>query len=306
MRQAATLVLAVATLVVFGWIPPAMIPTAQADQCTYCNQREIAEGENPYKCPRCVELAKEITETADPESRKDRAKIYKGEKVPRHPYYMLGFTHRKALGRVQIKDDTGHVENYWYLIYKIKNKHKDLVRTFVLDVRAYSDRGKNKFEYHDIWIPEAYQEIRKHLGLRKGGQLLSMRKLSTKPDDEENQLPAVNDKKSYKIAKIALPKLQPGEEATCVAIFKNFHPEMDRLNIRVRGLTNWSLKTKAYYEAPPNSNDRTIREAVLELHYSRPGDEFAHGTDPIRFVKRKWVDDVRKIKADLPGLPKEE
>ncbi|MBL4844609.1 MAG: hypothetical protein JKY65_03705 [Planctomycetes bacterium] len=303
MRQAVTLVLALTALVVFGWIPPAQ---AQGDMCTYCNQREIQEGENPYKCPRCVEIAKAITETADPEPRKDRAKIYKGNKVPRHPYYMLGFTHRKALGRVQIKDDTGHVENYWYLIYKIKNKHKDLVRTFVLDVRAYSDRGKNKFEYHDIWIPEAYQEIRKHLGLRKGGQLLSMRKLSTKPEGEENVLPAINDKKSYKIAKIALPKLQPGEEATCVAIFKNFHPEMDRLNIRVRGLTNWSLKVPEYYEAPANSNDRTIREAVLELHYSRPGDEFNHGSDPIRFVKRKWVDDVRKIKADLPGIPKKD
>jgi len=308
MRPSVTLVLSLTGLALFGWISPTspVISSAYADKCTYCNQREIEEGENPYKCPRCIELAKEITETADPEARKDRAKIYKGEKVPRHPYYMLGFTHKKPLGRVQIKDDTGHIENYWYLVYKIKNKHKDLVRKFALDVRAYSDRGKNKVEYHDIWVPEVYDEVRKQLGIRKGGQLLSMRKLSTKPEGEENTGPSVNDKKSYDTAQIALPKLQPGEEATCVAIFKNFHPEMDRLNIRIRGLSNWSILSKKYYEAPANSNDRTIREAILELHYSRPGDEFAHGTDPITFVKRKWVDDVRKIKSDLPGVPKQD
>lgn len=299
MRQAIILALVLAGFALWGGVAA---PVASAEQCTYCNQREIEEGENPLKCPRCLEIAKEITETADPEPRADRAEIYPGAKVPRHPYYMLGFNHKKPLGRVQLKDDTGHIENYWYLVYKLKNKHKELVRPFFLDIRAYSDRGKNKVEYHDTWIPDVYEEIRRQLGLRENAQLLSMRQVSMKPEGEQNEGPALGDTKSYKTAQIALPKLQPGEEVTCVAIFKNFHPEMDRLVIRVRGLSNWSLLSEKFYEAQPNSHDRTIREAVLELHYSRPGDEFAHGTDPIVYETTKWVDDERQIKSDLPGI----
>jgi hypothetical protein len=286
---------AVLTAFVALWfLSPA--PQAAADQCTFCNKHELQEGENPLKCPVCVKLTKEITHGKDPDKMRKQGKV-----LPRHDVWLLGFSHQKQLGRVQIKDDTGHVENYWYLLYKLKNKSKELKQEIFIDIKCHSDRGKKKVWYHDEFVPDVYQEIRKQLGLRKAQQLLSMRKLSQKPEGGVNTLPKIQDTKTSETAKISLPTIQPDETLNCVAIFRNFHPEMDRLVIRVRGLTNWALMTDEGYVAPPSSHDRKIKEAILELHYSRPGDEFAHSTDPIVYVKRKWVDDLRVIKSDLRG-----
>ena len=61
------------------------------------------------------------------------------------------------------------------------------------------------------------------------------------------------------------------------------------------------------YVAPEDQpHRRVITEAVLELHYSRPGDEFAHGQDPLKFVRRKWTDVKRTLKSDLKWRPPEQ
>lgn len=204
-----------------------------------------------------------------------------------------------TLGRVQLKDDTGDVETYWYLPYTITNKDA-VPHSYFLDITAVSDRGRKEWRYHDVWIPDVYEEVRKHMGLREGDQLLSQKNVSMNPPGKGNVLPKLDNVETRETAQIALPEIQPGETLRCVAIFMPFHEEMDRLVISVAGLTNSSVFSKQDYEAPEDQpNRRVIREAVLELHYSRPGDEFAHGQDPIVFVRRRWVDHTRTLKSDL-------
>ncbi|MGE0710200.1 MAG: hypothetical protein AB7N76_07665 [Planctomycetota bacterium] len=277
-----------------------LVTPAAADVCTYCQKHEMQPGENPLRCPECEKIAKEIALSLDPDKKQKTGKV-----LPRHDVWLLDFSHETQLGRVQIKDDTGHIEDYWYLLYKLHNPSKDLAHKFFIDIKAWSDRGKHQFWYHDEFVPDVYEEIRKKLGLRKDAQLLSMRKLSQRPEGSENTLPRISDPKTTEVAEIALPTIQPDETLNCLAIFKNFHPEMDELVIRVRGLSNSSLLKHDAYVAPPSSHDRNIKEAVLELRYERPGDEFAHSTDPIRYVGRKWVDDLRTIKSDLRAQEKQ-
>ena len=73
-----------------------------------------------------------------------------------------------------------------------------------------------------------------------------------------------------------------------------------RLVISIRGLTNSSIIKHDDYVAPEGKpHRRVIKEAVLTLHYVRPGDEFAHNQDPIRYEGRRWIDVTRTIKSDL-------
>jgi hypothetical protein len=286
--------------------------SAFAQDCTYCNQD--LEGKNPLKCSNCIDLATKIT--------KHNKKVW-----------VLDFK-RHTMGRVQIKDDTGDTETYWFLPYTLTNKD-EVAHSYFIDVSARSDRGKRKFKYHDLWISDVYEEVRKILGKREGQQLLSQRDVSMPPPGEANVLPKTGDQRTKETAKIALPTLQPGESAECVAIFGPFHPEMDRLVISVRGLTNSSLWAEVVRRPAPTPrnpnrtvdtlavksedrigedsvapkdkpNRRIITEAVLELHYKRPGDEFAHNTDAVVFVRRRWVDVRRTIKSDLKWRPPNE
>ncbi len=260
-----------------GWV--AALPASLADLCKYCGQERDAEI-NELKCPTCEKLAEDITRN-------------KSEKV-----WVLDLAPGK-LSKVQIKDDTGDVETFWYLPYTITNRD-NLPHSFFLDVSAVSDRGRKKFRYHDTWIPDVYEEIRKHMGLREEDQLLSQRDVSMPPPGERNELPRVSDVRTKHTAKIALPTIQPGETLRCVAIMEAFHPEMDRLEVHVRGLSNSSLIAHDDYTAPDGQpHRRVLKEAVLVLHYSRPGDEFAHGQDPLRYTHRRWIDVERVIESDL-------
>lgn len=256
----------------------AVLPPSWAEQCKYCHN-ELAEGENPLKCKHCEEIAAKI--------RASNQKVW-----------VLDFR-RGEIGRVQIKDDTGDVETYWYLPYTITNRD-EVAHEFFMDVSAVSDRGRKEFRYHDEWIPEAYETIRQHLALKEDDQLLTLRDLSMPPPGKRNRLPQLQDRRTNDHARIALPTIQPGETFRCVAMLGPLHPEADRLVVHVRGLTNTSLLAHDDYVAPDGRpNERVIKEAVLTLHYSRPGDEFAHGQDPIRFDARRWVDVKRTIKSDL-------
>lgn len=257
----------------FAWLPP-----SYAEQCKYCAS-ELEEGVNPLKCKSCADIAEKIRAS--------------NEKV-----WVLEFK-QGELSRVQLKDDTGDVETYWYLPYTITNRDETAHRFFV-DVSAKSDKGPKTFRYHDTWIPDVYAEIRQRLGLRENDQLLSQRDVSMPPPGERNEMPRVDDRRTNQTARIALRTIQPGETLDCVAIMGPFHPEMDRLEVRVRGLTNSSLLEHDDYVAPDGRpHRRVIKEAVLTLHYSRPGDEFVHGQDPIRFEGRRWLDVKRTIESDL-------
>jgi hypothetical protein len=247
-----------------------------AETCTFC-ANELEEGTNPLKCPHCIEIANRITRG--------------NEQV-----WVLEFT-PGTLGRIQLKDDTGDVENYWMLPYTLKNNDEH-AHEFFIDITATSDKGNQEHRYHDQWIPDVYEESRKILGVREGQQLLSQRELCMPPPGTENALPQVRDRATRTTAHIALPTIQPGETLRCVALFNAFDPEMDRLTIKVRGLTNSSLLTHDAYTAP-EPNRRVITEAVLQLHYRRPGDEFVHGQDPIEFVGRRWTDETRTVRSDL-------
>lgn len=283
------------------WLP---LDVARAEQCKYCAS-ELEPDQNPLRCGECAKIAESIRRA--------------NERV-----WVLDFQQGK-LGRVQIKDDTGDTETYWFLPYTITNRD-DTAHQFFLDVKAISDRGRSRgvdpladrdphkaveieavsgrargqFRYHDTWIPDVYEEIRRVLGLREEDQLLSQRELSMPPPEERNELPHIQDRRTDKEAKIALQTIQPGETLRCVAIMGPMDPEMDKLVVHVRGLTNSSLIEHDDYVAPDGEpHRRVIKEAVLTLHYGRPGDEFAHGQDPIKFEGRRWMDVKRVIASDL-------
>jgi len=254
------------------------VPQSFADQCKYCSQ-ELEEGVNPLKCPSCTELATRIARNDD-------------------RVWVLDFQ-QGDLGRLQIKDDTGDTETYWYLPYTLTNRDEK-PRNFFIEITAGSDRGKHTFAYHDMFIPDVYAAIRRALGKRQNDQLLTKRELAMPPTGERNVLPQISDNRTKETARIALPTIQPGETLRCVAIMGPFHPEMDRLVISVRGLTNSSILAHDDYVAPEGEpHRRVIKEAVLQLHYSRPGDEFAHGQDVITFEGRRWTDATRVVKSDL-------
>jgi hypothetical protein len=264
-------------LLVAGALFCAWAPETSADTCTFC-ANDLEEGVNPLKCPSCIEIANKITRG--------------NERI-----WVLDFK-QGGLGRVQIKDDTGDVENYWFLPYELTN-NDDHPHEFFIDITATSDKGNREFRYHDTWIPDVYDEVAKILGVREGQQLLSQRELCMPKPGDQNELPKVDDKRTRDVGRIALPSIQPKEKLRCVALFEKFDPEMDRLTIKVRGLTNSSILSHDDYVAPDNKpHRRVITEAVLTLHYKRPGDEFAHGQDSIEFVGRRWTDETRTIKSD--------
>lgn len=289
----------------FTWMAS---PSWAETKCTYCN-KPLEDAKNPLKCPHCIKLATAI--------KKRNKKVW-----------VLGFKQHKIV-RIQIKDDTGTPENYWALPYTITNNDK-VAHSFFLDISAHSDRGKKKFVYRDTYIDDVYKEVRKILGMRKQ-KLLSKVDVSMPPEGKRNKLPEKVDwraltRRTVKIVtkpdddpdgvgkigvdfkprpgagRIALPSIQPKQSLKCVAILGPFHAEMDKLVIKIRGLTNHSILKKDAYVAPKGKpHRRVIKEAVLELHYKRPGDEFAHGQDKITFTGRKWTDVKRVLKSDLPS-----
>lgn len=212
--------------------------------------------------------------------------------------WVLDFRPEK-LDVLYLKEDTGDTEVYWYLTYTVTNRD-EVAHPFFLDLTAQSDRGRRSHRYHDIWIPDVYDEVRDLLGLREGDQLLSQRDLCMPPPGERNQPPRLDDQRTRDTATIALPVIQPQQTLRCVAIFKPLDGQMDRLTVFVRGLTNSSLHTHDDYVAPADRpQQRVITEAVLTLEYRRPGDEFSAQLDRIEYVGRRWIDETRTILSDL-------
>ncbi|MEZ6188230.1 MAG: hypothetical protein R3F62_24880 [Planctomycetota bacterium] len=164
-------------------------------------------------------------------------------------------------------------------------------------LRSYTHR------YHDLHIDDVFEAVQ--LALRpwtKGKKLYNQKDLNSRPAGEDNQLPKVDDKTTGDSAVIALPTIQPGETWHCVAVFKHLDAEMDGLSVFVKGLTNSSLLRHQDAYAPLDKGEphtRVLTEAVLVLTYKRPGSEFTAATQPIEFVGRRWIDQERRIRADL-------
>ncbi|MCA8921485.1 MAG: hypothetical protein KDD82_06720 [Planctomycetes bacterium] len=243
------------------------------------------------------------------------------------------------LSRLQIKDETRTVEQYWYLPYTITNRD-EVPHSFFINVVAHSDRNRHRHpidaeqddyfvippssafnenetstssketdrrrlrsythRYHDLHIDDVFESVK--LALRpwtRGKKLYNQKDLNSPPEGETNEQPKIEDKTTGDTAQIALPTIQPGETWHCVAVFKNFDDQMDGLSIFVSGLTNSSLLSHRDYVAPPDTHDRILTEAVLVLTYKRPGSEFDAATQRIEFVGRRWIDQQRQIRADL-------
>lgn len=85
--------------------------------------------------------------------------------------------------------------------------------------------------------------------------------------------------------------IKPGETKEAVAIFPQPDPEMDRMELRVYGLVDPIdvVDGKRFHEVK-----------VLSLHYVRPGDEFGHTGDAIKFSKKKWV--IEGERKELPAV----
>jgi hypothetical protein len=173
------------------------------------------------------------------------------------------------------------LENYWYLPFTLKNPdEKD--HSFFLDITAVSDKGR---EYRSLGDPLVKEQARKRLGVRKDERLWSQEDFTTNHEPTDPSAPFPK--------KIDLPVIKAGETVKCVALFRGFDREMDRLTITVRGLTNDVIAKKT------GPHERKLSERVLKLHYSRPGDEYYTNEDPIEFVGREWVTVERTVKTDL-------
>ena len=313
---------------------------ALAKQCPYCLQ-EIDDSVNELRCPQCNEISQKIARGVVAKGNPDEENAHiwvldfqpgklrkvqiKDDTGDVEVFWILPYTLRN-------KDEIPHHFFIDMVAYsdRVRHPHKagseeDLF--FVPPPRQASEtlqgpsperpsepphdwsKGpgpqlKGTARYHDTWIPDAYEEARKVLGVREGQQLLSQRELCMPPEGQTNVMPKLKDINTRETAQIALPIIQPGEELQCVALFPAMDPEMDGLSVMVRGLTNSSLLSHADFVRPPDRpHERVVTEAVLVLSWRRPGDEFAPDLDPIEFVGRRWTDQTRTVKNDLKSLP---
>jgi len=308
---------ALAGLALVGFLSASFPAVAVADECTFCSEELPVGIEDSLNCPNCIELAEAITRGNE-------------------SIWVLDFEPGE-LQQVQIKDDTGDVETYWFLPYTLTNNDESPHRFFV-DITAYSDRTRHPHRrddelegyftdrssalgnpskrrgtarYHDMWIPDVVAEVERVLGVEEGEELWTQKELCMPPPGERNRQPRLRDKETKETAYIALPEIRAGQTIDCVAIFESIDPETDALSIFVRGLTNSSLIPVEKVEGEPpelpldyrrpieDDHERVITEAVLVLTYQRPGDEFAHSLDPIELVGRRWTDQSRRIRSDL-------
>jgi hypothetical protein len=157
-----------------------------------------------------------------------------------------------------------------------------------IDVYAESEKS---VRFEDVAQPLVKEKARRLLGVRPEEPFWSQEELTS-----------------------GLSVIKPGETVRCVAIFKGFSREMDRLKIIVRGLTNdvrvfkadeeartLEKSKKAAEELPPSlpPHERKIIERALVLRYYRPGDEYYRTLDAFEFEGREWVSLEQVAKSDL-------
>lgn len=194
-------------------------------------------------------------------------------------------------------------ENWWYLYYEVTNSGQE-DRRFFLNFTGRSDRGATYHDVKDVAVFKKVEEILRSRGkLKKDETLHSSFDMSIpeKPGDLEAAFPR----------KLSMPVIRAGETKKGVAIFRRFDLNMDKLVISVEGLQNDQLVISPSDTKTPDGKDipnppaphrRRVTTRVLELTFSRPGNEQFTANKTPKFVSRKWVSRTREIKTDL-GSP---
>ncbi|MFN0057102.1 MAG: hypothetical protein ACKVX7_01475 [Planctomycetota bacterium] len=158
---------------------------------------------------------------------------------------------------------------YWYLPYTLTNESGRDAKFFV-SVRASSDKGR---KYSDLALPHVARKVER----------LERRKLQSKVDlvDKDKQLTAYQEFKA-------------GETRECVAIFNPLDNEADTIVVKLYGLVNDILRE------PLGADKLRVTERVLQVTYSRPGDEFYTSLDKFKLTDQKWITETREV-----AVPKE-
>jgi hypothetical protein len=169
---------------------------------------------------------------------------------------------------------------YWYMLYTVENRDKEAhtlprpIRISATSDPRIPDPGESDKEgartYACIHLPDVERaaEIREARALVGPADFREALKAKGEGDDSK-----------YK----ALMEVKPGEKRHCVATFNRIDPEADRVEILVRGLTNH------VHVDVLDDGRRRVSERALKIVVERPGDEFAHGLDRFRFVRKEWT-----------------
>lgn len=194
--------------------------------------------------------------------------------------WMLELEHAKPK-RIRIGIEP-NVQSYLYLPFTLTNPD-DKDHSFFLEVWAESDKGKT---YRPVASQVVLAKVRHRLGVKPFERLWSQEDFTTAHDDQ----PLPPDPP----LQIKLPTIPGGEAVQCVVVFTGPDPEMDKMTIRFRGLTN-----DVHVVKTDDPHERILKERVLALEYRRQGDEFFWHEDPIDFVERRWETQETLIKTDL-------
>lgn len=173
-------------------------------------------------------------------------------------------------------------QRYWYLPFTLTNK-ESTAHSFFLEIWSESDKGR---QFRSIDESVVVAKARKRLGLDPGQRLWSQPDFTTA--HAEQPLPPTFP------TELRLPRIGGGETVQCIAVFHGPDAEMDKMVVKVRGLTN-DVEVKR----TDNAHERVLRQRVLVLHYRRPGDEFYAQEDPIEFLGRTWEVLEERVKTDL-------
>ncbi|MBN1417344.1 MAG: hypothetical protein JXP34_01130 [Planctomycetes bacterium] len=155
---------------------------------------------------------------------------------------------------------------FWYMVYTVENR--DAVdHSYRLTFRATSDKGRS---YACMVLPEVERRAEE----RQGRELLG-------PADLWEAEKARRDGDATKFE--AATTLKAGEKRWCVATFNRIDAEADKIEILVRGLTN------EFRVAVLDDGRRRVTEKAMKLFIERPGDEFGHGLDTFKYLRREWT-----------------
>jgi hypothetical protein len=168
------------------------------------------------------------------------------------------------LKMISPRDGAGVSRVYWYMIYTLSNSGKE-DRDLFVSISAVTDGKK---QYSDLFLPAVEKVIEKK----------EKEPLWGKSDEFE-----LARKREPKDPKMAYVTLKAGETRKCVAVFNAIDPNVSRLTIGVRGLTNdIKLLTK-------DDGMKELEERVREFSYERPGDEYEITLDRFKLTGREWV-----------------
>lgn len=172
------------------------------------------------------------------------------------------------------RGEPGSERVYWYFLYNLRNPSSEDREIFV-NVTAVSDGIR---QYSDVYVPEVERAIER----KEKGPLWGK--------TDEFELLSKRDPKDPKYHYVTLPAKSTRQ---CVAIFRPIDPNASKITIRVTGLSNEIRRSKK------DDGTEELEHRVLELQYTRPGDEYGIALDTFKFVGKEWT--KRKVPLVRPG-----